>query len=129
MTTPSWLLPAVLTATLVQGCAQDRFYAISGATPNDTAKTRRILREVAAQAGLPAGPSADKSLGDYATFNVGLHARIRDDQINVWLSRTDWPPPKAFRKADQLLAPAFSRVFGQRFAMSEISDIDEVTMF
>jgi hypothetical protein len=91
------LLPSLLLAALLQSCAQDRSYVISLATQDDAAKTRRLLRDVAAEAGLPQGAGADQTLGDYSMFNVSVHARSRGDQINVWLSRTDWPPHKHFR--------------------------------
>jgi len=125
-------LPLLLiSAALLQGCAEDRLYAISRATPNDAARARRIIREVAAEAGLP-GETGEKyaheSVANYRTFNVSLQAKISGDHIDVWLSRTDWPPPLAFKKADRLLAPALSHAFGQRFGVSE-PGIEQVVMF
>ena len=112
-------LPILLTvAVLLPGCAIDEYraYRIDGATPRDAAKVQRILRDIAQQAGIPKFPP---SLPSYQLPNVWLRANIFPDRIDVYLSRSDSPPPHAFEKADTLLAPALSAAFGHRFRLQQ----------
>ena len=116
-------LMLLILAALLQACAlqEERAYAISRATPRDGAKVRQILRDVARQVGLP--PSMRQldahgawvDLASHQSTNVWLRANIGGDHIEVFLNRTDWPPPRAFTKADELLVSALSAAFGQRF--------------
>ena len=112
-------LPILLVAAaLLPGCAIDEYraYRIDAATARDAAKVQRILRDIAQQAEIPKFP---RSLPSYQLPNVWLRANIFPDHIDVYLQRTDWPPPHAFTTADGLLAPALSAEFGHRFHLQK----------
>ena len=127
MTVRSALPLLLVSAVMLAGCAEDRDYRISHATVSDAAKTREILREVAAEAGLPG--DANHSVGNYRTLNVSLEAEVSGDHIDISLSRSDWPPPRAFKKAGQLLDPALSLVFGRRLTAPKLPHIERLVTF
>jgi hypothetical protein len=107
-------------AVLLQGCAlhDGRAYTITQSTRKDAVKVRAILRDIAERAGLPPSPrSSGYQLSSHELSNVSLYATFDSSPIYVYLDRTDWPPPRAFSKADRLLAPALSTAFGQRFGV------------
>ena len=118
------LLVVVIAAALLQACAltDSRAYTISRSTPKDAAKVRQILRDVANKAELRNGmnqgnvlESVTETWTSYHGINVWLQAYTSGDHIDVYLERGDWPPPRAFTRADRLLAPALSAAFGKRF--------------
>jgi hypothetical protein len=94
-------------------------YRITSVSRADVARVRHMLSEVATQSEIPknvGGYHSDgEMIGWYNKGNVDLHATWHRAEINVELSRTDWPPPLAFRRADRLLTPALSSGFGRRF--------------
>jgi hypothetical protein len=116
-------------ASLLAGC--DTFdsheYRITHATPTDTARVQRIVREVASNAGIPKGaptPYDSPTIALYRDSKVQLRAAIERGNIRVTLMRYDWPAPKAFRQADSLLAPALSATFGDRFGVEPPAEVE-----
>jgi hypothetical protein len=115
----------LMVPALLQSCAlhEHRAYSIARPTPRDVAKVRQILHNIAIEARLPDTSretyDVRESLASYRTDNVWLMANIFPDRIEVYLSRSDWPPPQAFTKADGLLAPALSATFGHRFGVQK----------
>ena len=118
------LLVVVIAVTLLPACAltDSRAYTIARSTPKDAAKVRQILRDVANQAELRNGmnqgnvlESVTETWTSYHGINVWLQAYTSGDHIDVYLERSDWPPPRAFTRADRLLGPALSAAFGKRF--------------
>jgi hypothetical protein len=106
-------------------------YRIVSPSRADVTRVREILRDVAAQGGIPknvGGYHSDgEMIGWYNQRNVDLHATWhrgvqidrrqniqRPWQIDIELSRSDWPSPLAFRRAYRLLTPALSSAFGRR---------------
>jgi hypothetical protein len=106
-------------------------YRITGASRADIPRVREILRDVATQAGIPTNVggyhSDGEMIGWYTESNVDLHAvwhrgvQIDEHQniqrpweIEIELSRSDWPAPLAFRRAYRALTPALSNTFGRR---------------
>src|SRR5690349_11691565 len=92
----------VIAATLLQACAltDSRAYTITRPRPGDAAKVRQVLREVANQAELRNGmnqsnvlESDTKTWTSYHGVNVWLQAYLSGDHIDVYLERSDWPPP------------------------------------
>jgi hypothetical protein len=121
----------LLMASLLTGC--DTFgsheYRIAHATPTDTARVRRILRDVAADAGIPKRaptPYDSPTIALYRDSKVQLRAGIEHGDIRVMLMRYDWPAPKAFRRADSLLMPALSATFGHRLAVEPPADVERI---
>jgi hypothetical protein len=106
-------------------------YRIASASRADIPIVREILRDVATQAGIPKNVggfhSDGEMIGWYTMSNVGLHGTwhrgvqinrqgniYRPWEIEIELSRSDWPPPLAFRRAYRALTPALSSAFGRR---------------
>jgi hypothetical protein len=106
-------------------------YRIVSPSRADVTRVREILRNVAGNAGIPknvGGYHSDgEMIGWYNERNVDLHATWhrgvqidrrgniqRPWQIDIELSRTDWPAPLAFRRAYRSLTPALSNAFGSR---------------
>jgi hypothetical protein len=124
-----------LLATIASLCACSFYdrqeYRITSASRADVRRVREILRDVATQAGIPknvGGYHSDgEMIGWYTESNVDLqavwHRGIQIDkhqniqrpwEIEVELSRSDWPAPLAFRRAYRALTPALSSSFGTR---------------
>jgi hypothetical protein len=125
-----FLLPAI---ALLSACSfYDRQeYRVTSASRADVPRLREILRDVATQSEIPKNVGGSHSDGEmigwYTKSNVDLHAvwhrGIQIDkhqnihrpwEIDVELSRSDWPAPVAFRRAYRALTPALSSAFGQR---------------
>jgi hypothetical protein len=126
------LFPLVAIASL-SACSfyESREYRIAGSAHRDAAKVRRIVQQVATQAGLPDRTHATHIDHHYpiAAFmdpHTSIEAYPRERDIEVSLSRSDWPPPVAFRRADRLLAPALSETFGRRFSVLPKSDAERI---
>src|SRR5262245_47383511 len=126
------LLAALLVAALMQACAlrDERAYQILRPTRTDSAKVRHILRDIARQVGLPDSPRGGPSsvLAFHHGVNVLLRANFERDSIDVFLSRSDWPPPKAFVTADRILPRALSATFGTRFQIPKEKLIGQITV-
>jgi hypothetical protein len=121
----------LLIASLLSGC--DTFdshdYRITHATPADTARVKHILRDIAADVGLPKRaptPYDSPTIAIYRDSKVQLRASIQHGDIRVALMRYDWPAPKAFRRADSLLMPALSATFGHRLAVELPADVERI---
>ena len=117
-------LTLLLLTTFVAGCQSDdvQSYRIAGAAHKHAARIKQVLRNVAAQAGLPdrtAEMHDPHLLALYQGTNVYLRGDISDDDIRVATVHSDWPAPHAFKKADSLLAPALSQAFGKRFSIEK----------
>jgi hypothetical protein len=117
--------------SLLTGC--DTFdsheYRITHATPTDTARVQRILRDVAADARIPKRaptPYDSPTIALYRDSKVQLRAGIEHGDIRVMLMRYDWPAPKAFGRADSLLVPALSATFGHRFEVEPPADVERI---
>jgi hypothetical protein len=115
------LLTLLAALVLLSACTfyDSREFQIARGTPRDDTKVRQILREIASQAQLPDRTHQvhiDHSypLAAYMNTNVQLEAHDSRGDIKIELSRSDWPPPRAFKKAERLLAPALSSTFGHR---------------
>jgi hypothetical protein len=126
------VLPVLLVAALLQACAlrEERAYQITRPKPSDPARVQHILRDIARQVGLPDSPRGGPSevLAFHQGFNVLLRANAERDTIDVFLSRSDWPPPKAFVSADRLLPHALSASFGKRLEIPKEKLIGQVIM-
>ncbi len=98
---------------------QSREFRIAHGTRRDTTKVRQIVESVAARVGLPdrtyqARVDDSHPLACFMDAHTQLWAYVSHNDIEIRLSRSDWPPPSAFRKADRVLAPALSHAFGRR---------------
>jgi hypothetical protein len=125
------VLPMLFAAALLQACAlrEERAYQIAPAKPGDAAKVQHILRDIARQAGLPDTPQGGglpEVLAFHQGTNVLLRAYVSPEKIEVFLSRSDWPPPQGFKKADALVAPALLETFRQRFSVLKELSIHQV---
>lgn len=110
-------------AISLSACAfqEEREYSIAAARPRDAAKLTHILHDVAQQVGLPqAGQDW------YRGQNVTLSAVTRGSNIQIELSRFDWPPPRAYSRAEGLLSVALSDAFGHRLTVSPPKIIEQV---
>lgn len=106
---------------------------MAGGARRDTAKVRHIVQQIAAEVGL-----SDRTLethidhhhpiANFADPHTSIEAYTRDRDIEVSLSRSDWPSPVAFRRADRLLAPALSQAFGRRFTVLPHSDAERIVV-
>jgi hypothetical protein len=121
----------LLMASLLTGC--DTFdshdYRITHATPTDTVRVQRILRDIAADAGIPRRaptPYDSPTIALYRDSRVQLRTGIEHGDIRVMLMRYDWPAPKAFRRADSLLVPELSATFGHRFGVEPPADVERI---
>ncbi len=98
---------------------ESREYRIVGGAHRDTAKVRQIVQQIGKQVGL-ADDTLQTHIDDhhpiahFSDMHTSIEAYPRDKDIEVSLSRSDWPPPVAFRRADRLLTPALSSAFGLR---------------
>jgi hypothetical protein len=113
-----------MAAALLPACAFDesRDYRITGGAHRDSAKVKQIVQSIATQAGLPrqapvAGDSHTIALYMNTTFNSVLASPAMRSGSS--LGRTDWPPPRAFKRADHLLEPVLSSTFGRRFTLEK----------
>ena len=100
----------LLVTGILTGCDCDTFetheYRITQASRSDTARVQRILRDIAAETGIPrSAPTRNDSptIALYRDSKVQLRASVSQGDIRVILMRYDWPAPKAFRRADALL--------------------------
>jgi len=121
----------LMMASLLCGC--DTFdsheYRIIHATPADTARVKHILRDIAADAGIPKRaptPYDSPTIAPYRDPKVQLRASIEHGDIRVMLMRYDWPTPEAFRRADTLLVPALSAIFGPRLRAEPPADVERI---
>jgi hypothetical protein len=87
-----------------------------------------ILDDIAKQVGLPNSPPGGPSslLAFHSGFNVLLRANREAQSIDVFLSRSDWPPAKAFVAAERLLPSALSTTFGTRFQIPKEKLIGQI---
>ena len=126
------VLPLLWVAALLQACAlhQERAYQITRPRPSDAAKVRHILRDVATQVGLPDSPRGGpgRVLAFHNGFNVLLRANVESNSIDIFLSRSDWPPPKAFETAGRLLPDALSTAFGTRFQIPKEPLVGQISV-
>ena len=109
-------------AGILTGCKafESHDFLITRATPGDAARVQAILRDVAAEAGIPRGrptPYDSPTIALYKDPQVQLRASVSRGKIGVTLMRYDWPPPKAFIQADRLLVQALSASFEGRFGI------------
>lgn len=121
----------LLMASLLSGCNtfDSHEYRVTHATPKDTARVQRILRDIAADAGIPKRaptPYDSPTIALYRDSKVQLRAGIEHCDIRVMLMRYGWPAPKAFRRADSLLVPALSSAFGHRFEVEPPADVERI---
>jgi hypothetical protein len=126
------VLPLLWVAALLQACAlhEKRAYQITRPRPSDAAKVRHILRNVATQIGLPDSPRGGPGgvLAFHNGFNVLLRANVESNSIDIFLSRSDWPPPKAFETAGRLLPDALSTAFGTRFQIPKERLVGQISV-
>jgi hypothetical protein len=110
---------------------EERAYQIAPAKPGDATKVHHILRDIASQTGLPgtpAGGGMPEVLAFHQSSNVLLRAYVSPEKIEVFLSRSDWPAPQAFKEADALLGPALSEAFGQRLSIPKEPSIHQIVV-
>ena len=121
----------LLMASLLSGCntVGSHEYRITHATPADTVRVKHILRDIAAEAGIPKRaptPYDSPTIALYRDSKVQLRASIKHGDIRVMLMRYEWPAPKAFRRADGLLVPALSTTFGRWFGAEPPADVERI---
>ncbi len=116
-------LAALCLAAVFPACSfyESHEYKIAGGAHRDTAKVRRIVEQIAADVHLPDRTRETHidhhhPIAMFMDPRTSIEAYTRDRDIEVSLSRSDWPPPVAFRRADRVLAPALSQAFGRRFS-------------
>src|SRR5262249_41439731 len=112
---------------------ESREYRIAGGAHRDNAEVRRIVQQVATQAGLPDRTHSmhvddHYPIAAFMDAHTLIEAYPRQRDIEVSLSRTDWPPPIAFRHADRLLALALSQAFGRRFSVLPKRDAERIVV-
>jgi hypothetical protein len=117
-------LAALCLAAVVPACSfyEHHDYRIAGGARGDVAKVRRIVEQIATDVHLSDNTSEAHidhrhPIAMFSDPHTSIEAYTRDRDVEVSLSRNDWPPPVAFRRADRLLAPALSEAFGQRFSV------------
>jgi hypothetical protein len=110
-------------AISLSACAfqEVREYRIGAARSSDTAKLTHILHSVAQQVGLP---QAGRDW--YRSQNVRLSAVARGNNIQIELSRFDWPPPGSYTRAEGLLSVSLRDAFGHRLSISPPKVIEQV---
>lgn len=128
------LFAALGIAALSSSCAFDdsREYRVAGNTPRDVAKVKEILQAAATEAALPKQvPSKESSPIPFAFYmnnNVHLRGLVSRDQIEIDLTRSDWPPPSAFKKAERVLSTQLPNAFGHRFRLEPHSDAERIAV-
>jgi hypothetical protein len=118
------LLAAILTSC---DTFESREYRVTKARHGDTARVQRILRDVAAETGIPrdAPTSADSpTIALYRDLKVQLRASVSQGDIRVVLMRYAWPAPKAFIRADNLLVASLSSAFDGRFRVEPRAEVE-----
>jgi hypothetical protein len=116
-------------AASISACAfqEARDYRIVNADSRDSAKLTRILRQVAAETGLPqAGAPGDKMPGFYRSDKVMLNAIRRGSDIEIELSRLDSPAPHAYTRAEALLTSGLSQAFGRKLTILPPHPVERV---
>jgi hypothetical protein len=100
-------------------------YRVAGGAHRDSAKVKRVLRDVASQTGLVDRTSTSRAprtvvfytQSDVQHFRVDLGARILGDDIVVDLNGGFGPARPEFKQAARLLTPALSSEFGSRLTV------------
>ena len=121
----------LLVAGILTGCDtfESHEYRITQANRGDAARVQRILRDIATDTGIPRSaptPFDSPTIALYRDSQIQLRASVSQGNIRVMLMRYDWPAPKAFRRADGLLAPSLSATFGRRFRVEPPADGERV---
>jgi hypothetical protein len=122
---------ALLFAGILTSCDtfESHEYRITRSSRGDAARVQRILRDIAAETGIPRSaptPYDSPTIALYRDSKVQLRASASQGDIRVMLMRYGWPAPQAFIRADALLAPSLSATFGRRFRVEPPADIERV---
>jgi hypothetical protein len=110
-----------LIAPLLPACTRDQWleYDVKSASHSDVLRTRRIMHEVAAEASIPrhlvGSYSPSPPIAVYIRGSIQLAAFLERGEIRVWLIRSEWPAPRPFVQAKQLLELELPKAFGRRF--------------
>src|SRR5205807_5097363 len=84
-------------------------------------KVKQILNAAASEAGLPRQPPSKESsptpFAFYMGNNVHLTGLISRGEIKIDLTRSDWPSPGAFKKAERVLTTQLPSAFGRKFRL------------
>ena len=128
------LLFLLVMIALFSACTvyESREYRIIGGAHRDTTKVRQIIEQVGMQVGLTDDTlqthiDHHHPIAHFSNLHTSIEAYPRDKDIEVSLSRSDWPPPLAFRRADRLLTPALSSAFGRRLQHPPLPPPGEAT--
>jgi hypothetical protein len=92
-------------------------YDVNDPSQNDLARVRRVLRDVAAGAGIPRHYGGDYSPWPIAVYmgdDVFLDAVVEHGQLRILLQRSHSPPTAAFTRTKDLLERALAKTFGSR---------------
>jgi len=104
-------------ATINQGTAMWYEYDVSRPSQNDINRTRHLLRDVAASAGIPRHYGGDYSPWPIAVYmgdDVFLDAVVEHGQLRILLQREHSPATAAFTRTKDLLERALAKTFGSR---------------
>jgi hypothetical protein len=110
-----------LIGLLLPACTRDEWleYDVKAASRRDVQRTRQIMQEIAAEAGIPphfgGSYSPSPPIAIYIRGSVQLSAFFERGEIRVWLMRNEWPASRAFIQAKQSVESAFPKAFGSRF--------------
>ena len=91
-------------------------YDVSHPSQNDVARIRRVLRDVAAGAGIPRHYGGDYSPWPIAVYmgdDVDLLAVMEHGELRILLRR-DHSPTAAFTRTKDLLERTLAKTFGSR---------------
>jgi hypothetical protein len=110
---------------------ESREYRIADGAHRDAAKVRQIVQQIGMQVGLANRTLATHidhhhPIANFSDMHTSIEAYSRDKDIELSLTRSDWPPPLAFRRADRLLPPALAQRFGRRFSVLPRSESERI---
>jgi len=93
-------------------------YDVKHPSQNDIARTRRLLREVAAAAGIPrhyGGVYSPEPIAVYiGADDVDFHAVVEHGELRILLRRSHSPSTASFTRTKDLLDRAVAKTFGAR---------------
>jgi hypothetical protein len=92
-------------------------YDIKHPSQKDITRTRGLLHDVAARAGIPRHYGGDYSPWPIAVYmgdDVFLHAVVEHGQLRILLQRSHSPPSASFTRTTDLLEHAVAKTFGSR---------------
>jgi hypothetical protein len=92
-------------------------YDVKRPSHADITRARRLLRDVAAAAGIPrhfGGVYSPEPLAVYIGDDVFFHAVVEHGELRIELSRSHSPPTAAFTRTKDLFDKTVAKTFGSR---------------